>query len=394
MPGEISKVINNIGQKFYMWQKGMCITYLVKFRQMEQFLIKNGYIPTEDIYDADMVVVGACASFLPYFDAYKERVSMISSQQTLVVYGCIPIVDKKFFKDTTPNIALFIPPKSPERIAEIISHPKVAWEDIAVSSIFRKADYSQCDPGKRFIVIQEGCNEKCIHCPHRVAIGEEKSYLMEEIISQIKRDLSENKPHTFLLEGENSGAWGQDLTPPMTYAHLLKEVLAVSGSTDIHLSNISPKWFLHYGELFMHPRITNIKVPIQTVSSRLLSLMGRDPCVYETAPLLKKLRKVNDKLVLRTEIIIGYPTSTYAELTDTLEFVSEYFHKVACFSFDYHPHTEIARKRLPLLSEAVMKDHVQKAMSFFSSKHSIEAVFDDRGKICNELITGGLGLTK
>ena len=380
-------MIDSTGQKFYMWQNGMCITYLTKFNQMEGFLIENGYIPTQDMHEADIVILGACASFLPYFDTYKERLSMTHPRQAVVVYGCIPIVDPKFFKATAPEIALFIPPKTPERIAEIVPNQKIAWKDIEISSVFRRADYTHYDPRKRFIVIQEGCNEKCIHCPHRVAIGKEKSYPREKIISQIKRDVLNSGTRTFVLEGENSGAWGQDLKPRLTYKDLLEDILAITGSCDIHLSNISPKWLLHYGEAFMHPRITNIKIPIQTVSSRLLSLMGRDPCVRQTAQLLKKMRKANNKLILRTEIIIGYPTSTDEELIDTMEFVSEHFHKVACFSFDYHPHTEIASREIPLLPDDVVKDHIHKAMAFFSGKRNIEAVFDDRGKLCAE-ITG------
>ena len=67
-------------------------------------------------------------------------------------------------------------------------------------------------------------------------------------------------------------------------------------------------------EAFCHPRITDIKIPIQSASPRLLELMGRHPKVLEIERFLKTLRKNNKRLFLRTDLIIGFPTETQEEL--------------------------------------------------------------------------------
>lgn len=373
--------------RFYMWQNGMCITYLWRFKQIEDFFIANGWELVDNPTQADVIIIGACASFLPFFDKYAEKIkSVVPLGKKLVVYGCLPVINKEFCTNITPNVDLYIPPRYPWRVERLIENPKVCWSEIPVCSQFRKIDYRDYDPGKRYIIIQEGCNEGCIFCPHRLAIGREKSRSIEEILGQVRRDVDE-KARILVLDGNNAGSWGLDLTPKQTYAELLKSVLDISGNCEIYAYDVAPRWICKYEKALKDPRITEMKIPIQTTSFRLLRLMGHpDSYIHQMAPILKALRKRNGCLTLRTEIIIGFPTETEEELLDTLKFVNEYFDRVSCFSFDLHPSTKIAKMKLPFIDDSVIEKRVELAMNFFKDKPHITAVFDSRGRICANVI--------
>lgn len=360
----------------------MCISYLLRLKQMEEYLLRNGWEKTDSTDNADCLLIGACAAFEPYFGAYADQLRKpLPPGCRVVVYGCLPIVERDFYRKHTPTDAFLIPTREPQKIENVIKPLNASWSEIGVPSAFREADYQMFDSRRRYILIQEGCTEKCHYCPHRLGIGSAKSRSLEQIVRQVGQEI-ESGGTVFILEGNDGGSWGLDLSPPSSYPRLLEAVLGLSGTIELHIGDFSPKWVKLYADSLEHKQITDIKIPIQTVSSRLLEAMGRNPYALEMAPLLQKLKNSSRPPVLRTEIIIGLPTSTEAELIQTLEFAASYFHKIACFSYDFHPYTRIARMEMPLHDEATLIRHVQIAMDFASQHPEVGFVFNERGKIC------------
>ncbi|MBD3422614.1 MAG: radical SAM protein [Chitinivibrionales bacterium] len=373
-------------KKFYMWQNRMCITYLLHFNQMKRFLELNGWVEVNDYQYADYAIVGACGAFLPDFRVFFDELAKLENAVAdIIVYGCLPIIDAKRYKNSISREHLFIPARHPERIENVINDPIYYWKDVDLNGLFRVEDYVTYSPERRYILVQEGCNNHCYFCPHRLSIGKEKSRPLDDIVKQVRLGINEGAT-VYVLEGNNSGAWGMDLEPPNTFADLLYHILSEVGENEIYIGDFEPKWIKEYGESLIHPNIRDIKIPIQTTSARLLSLMGRDPYVKEMEWFLKKIKLMEPCAFLRTEIIIGFPTETKNELLETLEFVSKYFNKVSCFSFDVHPSTRIARMEIDLLPEDVIAEHIRIAMDFFKDK-SINAAFDNRGKVV-EQVTG------
>lgn len=374
----------NAVRTVHMWHSGMCISYLLRFRQMEDFLKANGWKVVDSPDGANMVLIGACAAFLPYFPRYAEHVASVSPDAELVVYGCLPTVNRDFYKESTPDSAAFIHTRHPERLEQIVFSLQgsvgVPWDQVPVPTEFRMEDYSEYTSRRRFVLIQEGCSEKCTYCPHRVGIGRERSRALDAIVSDVCQAVNEGADW-IVLEGNNSGSWGLDFEPKQTFPDLMKGIWNIKGDFEVHIGDFAPRWVREYGEILLPARITDIKIPIQTTSGRLLALMGRDPYAVEMGPLLKKLRQRKPNLMLRTEIIIGFPTETEEELIHTLEFVAEHFTRVGCFSFDLHPYTKIARMGLDLVDDEEIARRISLAMEFFSDKPGVMASFDDRGRV-------------
>jgi len=374
--------------KVYMWQNDMCISYTVLFKRFEDFLLANGWGLTEDPKQADWILVGACAGFLPQIDAYADEMKkLLPLKKRIAVFGCLPKVTPKQFIELTPSVDLYIPSTRPQDIEKIMPNPKVRWSTVQDPCGFRKQDYRTYDPGKKYIVVQYGCNAGCVYCPHKIGMGPQISRPREEILELVRTSIA-GGAHTIFLEGMDSGSWGTDLEPPQTYLDILKPILEIAGDFEVHIGQFGTEWLLHYGdsllEAFCQPRITDIKIPIQTASPRLLQLMGRDSRVLEIGPFLKTLRQANERLNLRTDLIIGFPTETREEIDLTLKFVSEHFDEVACFGFEIHPCTPIAKMDLPFYEPSFIENRVRYTLTFLGENSQI---ITHRGQqVCETLL--------
>ena len=179
---------------------GMCITYLLTLKKIESFFEQNGFVKSDNVCGCDYAVIGACASFLPFFDDYKRKIDNAKKlRKKIIIYGCIPLVDHDFhaalFKDESEFI--FIPVRHPELFDNIIDKPSVRWAEISNPTTFRRQDYTSFDENKRFITIQEGCTSNCFCCPHKMAIGKHGSISLESILSQINAEIDKESKILF-----------------------------------------------------------------------------------------------------------------------------------------------------------------------------------------------------
>jgi len=361
--------------KVYMWQNTLCSTYLMIFKKFEDFFRANNWEVVPDPVKADWIVIGACGSFIPVISDYVDKVKALAPLgKKMVIYGCLPKITPEWYKESTPKAALYIPTEHPEKIEEVIHNPAVCWSDMPEPDGFRRQDYRMYDPARRYVVTQYGCNAKCVYCPHVIGIGPQVSRPRQEILAQIEI-LVDGGAHTIFLEGRDAGSWGTDLNPPETYLDLLIPILEMPGDFNVYINQFGANWVLHYGqellEPFCHPRITDIHIAIETTSPRLLELMGRDPRVNEIGPFLRTLRKRKKTLMLRTDLLIGFPTETEEELLKTLEFVREHFDEVACHGFELHPHTPVMDMGLPFYDDSLIEQRVQYAIKFLEEGSQI-----------------------
>ncbi|OHB49681.1 MAG: hypothetical protein A2Y10_05860 [Planctomycetes bacterium GWF2_41_51] len=375
--------------RVYMWQNNLCITYTITFKMFEDYFLANGWIVVQDARQADWILIGACGGFLPQIKDYVEKIKTLATLgKKIAVYGCLPKIAPEEFKKSGASVNLYIPPSRPQDIEKIVSDPSIPWKELRESCGFRKEDYRKYDPKKKYVVIQYGCDATCVYCPHKIGMGPRISRPKEEVLSLVRASLA-NGANTIFLEGQDSGSWGTDLVPAQNYLDVLEPILEMPGDFEVHIGQFSSGWILHYGEkllkAFGHPRVTDIKTPIQSANPRILTLMGRDPRVKEIGPFLKNLRHSKKKMNIRTDIMIGFPTETKQELDMTLEFARNHFYEIACFGFEIHPNTPIAKMDTKFHTKEVIEERVQYAIKFLEEDPQI--ITHRGGQVYDTLIT-------
>ena len=255
-------------------------------------------------------------------------------------------------------------------IEDLVPNPKVRLSDIPEPSTFRtKEDYRLYDLTKRFVNIASGCSFKCTYCPHKIGLGPLKSRTEEDVLDQIM-DLLKGGVRIVVLTGMETAFYGRDIGT--TYPSLLKKVIELDGSFEIHVAQFNPVGILKYADellpLFSNKRVTDIQIPIQTNSDRILKLMGRAPGVNKIGEFMREVKKHNKMAVLRTDIMVGFPSETVEELEINLEFATDIFDEIAVYATEIREDFPVGRLLDQAFSKEEMDRRVQYATNFVETR--------------------------
>ncbi len=355
----------------HMWQNLMCLTYLMHFKRMEDFFQANGCRVLDGPEGADWILIGACGAFYGQIDDFFDRLAAFSvSDSRLAVFGCVPKVSPDRYRQVQDRVELTIDTKHPQWVERMLDRPEVRWADLPEPNGFRAVDYRHFDPAKRYVIVQHGCNAKCVFCPHILGIGHQESVPADQVLANVRREIATGGK-LLMLEGRDLGSWGTDLDPPAALPDLLDQILALDGDFRVMVNQLGANWVIRHQERLLEtlkdPRIIDVHIPVQTSSDRLLRLMGREPGVATLAQFLSVLRRRRCRPVLRTDMLIGFPTETEEELEATLEFVKTHFDEVAYYGFELHPNTKVAGMGLPFFSQEEIERRVRRAADAIAS---------------------------
>jgi len=328
-----------------------CTIYKLVFNRMQQFFIKNGQTMVYDPVDADIVIAGLCAAF----DADEERSLKIISdvaktKKPMYVYGCLCKVSPEKIK----HGKIFYSWNQKDLVESIVKEPKVSWDSVILPTQFRtKEDYRVCNPKKQFVGISTGCSFTCSYCPHKIGSGEIVSRPQDEILMQIK-SLIEGGVGTIVLTGTDTACYGIDIG--INFPLLLENVLKISDNTlRYHIAQFNPEGLsFNFQKLISccsDERVTDMQLPVQTSSERLLKIMHRSyplDCVQE---FIESVRKENRNIMFRTDLLAGFPTEAEDELEQSIDFVIRNFDEIAVYGYEYKKNTPIAAYGLPFFGE-------------------------------------------
>jgi tRNA A37 methylthiotransferase MiaB len=353
----------------YFTDDDMCTTQKLELKRIQDFFLANDWTVTREPEAADLLLCVTCAGWTKLEHNSLDRLSQLQGMPGKVVsYGCVNDIHPDKIQGI--HSGLTISSKNKFDIEALIPNPKVALHEIAEPSAFRrKEDYRLYDLTKRYVNIAGGCSFKCTYCPHRVGLGRLKSRSAEDIVRQIEQLLKENVK-IVVLTGMETAFYGMDIGTD--YPNLIERVFEIDGTFEIHVAQFHPIGISKYSEelapFFSNERLTDIQVPIQTTSDRLLKLMGRPPGVENIKPFMRHVKTHNRVAVLRTDIIVGFPTETMDELRATLAFATEIFDEIAVYGIEIQEGLPVEKLRDKAHSTAEIEKRIEYAISYISTK--------------------------
>jgi len=196
-----------------------------------------------------------------------------------------------------------------------------------------------------FVSIMQGCNQYCTFCIVPYTRGEERSRSISDIVSECQQ-LVERGVKEITLLGQIVTSYGKrgfsgraelPLGPdaqqrvPTTkdkspFVQLLEAVHAIDGLERIRFTSPHPKGYGDdlveaYGRL---PKLCeSAHIPVQSGSDRVLKLMHRGYTRERFTGIIEKLRKVQPRIGVTTDIIVGFPGETEDDFAETLSLVRE-----------------------------------------------------------------------
>jgi MiaB/RimO family radical SAM methylthiotransferase len=211
--------------------------------------------------------------------------------------------------------------------------------------------------------IAKGCLGDCSYCAIKLAMPKYKSFSEKTIVDTFKEGLKKNYRDFAVIAGD-IGCYGMDINSNI--AKLLSRLVAVKGNYRLLLIDLNARWFVeYYDELLAvimknSSKISNIIIPIQSGSDRILKLMNRRYEISEVKKCLLDLKKKVPNLQVETHIMVGFPGETEEDFQRSLDLVREIpFLRIETYPFEERPNTaafDMAGK----VSQEIIKKRVKK----------------------------------
>ena len=224
-----------------------------------------------------------------------------------------------------------------------------------------------------FVSIMQGCNQYCTFCIVPYTRGEERSRTIPDIVAEC-RELVAGGVKEITLLGQIVTSYGRrqssresraesreplasqpstlDLRPSTRnspFVQLLEAVHEIEGLDRIRFTSPHPKGYGDdlveaYGRL---PKLVeSAHLPVQSGSDRVLKLMHRGYTRQRYLGIVEKLRRIQPRMGITTDIIVGFPGETEADFEETLSLAREVEFENA-YIFKYSPRKDTPAATMP-----------------------------------------------
>ena len=178
---------------------------------------------------------------------------------------------------------------------------------------------------KSGINIMFGCNNFCSYCIVPYVRGREKSREPKDILREIERLVADGVVEIMLL-GQNVNSYGKNLSEPITFAQLLEQVCGIEGLQRVRFMTSHPKDLSD--ELIevmkRNPKVCrHLHLPLQSGSTKILTAMNRRYTKESYLALAQKIRRELPDMAITTDIIVGFPGETAADVDETIDVVKQ-----------------------------------------------------------------------
>lgn len=333
-----------------------CDKNLVDSEMMITSLRKNGFVLTDDIEQADVIVVNTCC-FIG--DAKEESINTLIEMggykegrcRLLVAAGCLAQRYHNEIKEDIPEVDLIVGTMGYEDLSDKINE---ALEGKGVLESLKDIDYLPTPLTDRdsmsggyyaYLKIAEGCDKCCTYCVIPKVRGHYRSVPMDNLIAQAEH-LVENGAKELILVAQETTLYGKDIYGEKSLPKLLDELSKIDELKWIRILYCYPEEITDelIDAIKRNPKVCNyLDMPIQHGADDVLRRMGRWTNREQIENTVSKLRKEIPDIVLRTTLITGFPGETEEDFEQLKEFVEKMqFDRLGVFTYSREEDTPAA----------------------------------------------------
>jgi MiaB/RimO family radical SAM methylthiotransferase len=181
------------------------------------------------------------------------------------------------------------------------------------------------DSPMAYLKLASGCDRRCTFCAIPSFRGAFVSRAPDEVVAEA-RWLADRGVAELVLVSENSTSYGKDLGDLRALERLLVELAAIEGIARIRVSYLQP------AEL--RPTLLDViastpgiapyfDLSFQHASASLLRRMRRFGSAESFLQLLDRIRSTEPRAGIRSNVIVGFPGETEADLAELESFLAE-----------------------------------------------------------------------
>ncbi|AAU04251.1 tRNA (N6-isopentenyl adenosine(37)-C2)-methylthiotransferase MiaB [Rickettsia typhi] len=385
--------------------------------KIQDLLYPFGYESTEDIKEADIIILNTChirekAAEKTYSELGRIKKLQNTRKQEglnpaiIVVAGCVAQAEGEVIFTRTPYVDIVVGPQSyynlPELISKVVRHEKhlIDLDFVEEAKFDNLPEQLYTQGASSFISVQEGCDKFCTFCVVPYTRGAEFSRSVEQVYRESLKVVSNDTKEIILL-GQNVNAYhGKGPKDKIfTLADLLKHLAQIPNLERLRYMTSHPIDMtddlikLHGTEPKLMPFL---HLPVQSGSNKILKAMNRKHDRDYYFNIINRLREARSDIVLSSDFIVGFPGETEKDFEDTLDLVQRVKYG-QCYSFKYSPRPgtpgairtdqipeHIKSKRLTILQKELATQQLAFNESCVGS--TMKVLFDRDGKFEDQII--------
>ena len=338
---------DSLKNKKYFLKTYGCQMNVHDSEELRAHLENLGAISTEELDEADIVVLNTCAIRENAHDkvfGYLGRCKHIKEKRDLILCLCGCMAQEESvtteIREKYPYVDIVFGTHNIHELPKLIIEHKNK-QDIEVYSIegnvYENIPYKRDSKISAWVNIMYGCDKFCTYCIVPYTRGKQRSRKSKDIIKEVN-DLVKCGYLEITLLGQNVNAYGKDLENEISFAKLLESV-AKSGIKRLRFVTSHP-WDFTDEMIDIIAKYDNIMpyihLPLQSGSSKILKLMGRRYTKEEYLNLYNKMKEKIPGVAITTDIIVGFPNETEEDFSETLDVVKKCEFDSA-YTFIYSP---------------------------------------------------------
>jgi tRNA-2-methylthio-N6-dimethylallyladenosine synthase len=325
--------------------------------RMTDALSKDGYEATEQLEEADLVLLNTCHirekaaekvySELGRLRDMKKARAKDGREMVIGVTGCVAQAEGAEILRRAPAVDLVVGPQTYHRLPEALKRAKggerVIETDYAIEDKFEHLPVpdkarTRSRGVTAFLTVQEGCDKFCTFCVVPYTRGSEVSRPVAQIVSEAEK-LVDGGVREITLLGQNVNAWhgaGPD-GAEWGLGELLLRLSAIDGLARLRYTTSHPRDMddsLIAAHRDLPKLMPYLHLPVQSGSDRILKAMNRRHTAAEYIALIERIRAIQPDLAISGDFIVGFPGETDEDFEDTMRLVEAVGYAQA-FSFKY-----------------------------------------------------------
>jgi tRNA-2-methylthio-N6-dimethylallyladenosine synthase len=366
---------------------------------MAGLLESRGLSRVEDEVGADVVLFNTCtvrdgAEHRAYgrIDSLRGA-KRANPEMILAICGCSAQDKGQELLERFPHIDLVVGTRDYVKIDQLVEEVHRSQQRLVAIDDVDKPLSLPVVPARRsslkaFVNIMFGCNNRCTFCIVPKTRGEEYSRPLPDIVEEVRRLVSQGFREVCLL-GQNVNSYTD--ASRHDFSDLLHALDQIDGLWRIRYTTSNPKSarHRHLSAIAECSKVMeNLHLPVQSGNNRVLRAMKRAYNIERYKFLVALYRDLVPGGALTTDMIVGFPTETEAEFSDTLRLVEQVRFDQQ-FMFMYSPRRgTVAADTLPNdVPLAVKKQRLERLIRL-QEEISLEINRAEQGRLHEVLVEG------
>jgi len=395
---------SKISQKLYIETYG-CQMNVSDSEIVVSILEEKGYKMTDDINEADTILVNTCSirenaeqRVWGRLDVFKQ-IKKKKPEITVGVIGCMAERLKEKLIEEEKIVDIVVGPDAYRDLPNLLDTTQTGQKAINVL-LSKEETYADISPVRldknkisAFVSIMRGCNNMCSYCIVPYVRGAERSRDPETIVKEVE-DLHSKGYKEVTLLGQNVDSFNWDTgdeNKSIKFGQLLEMVAKVSPELRIRFSTSHPKDMSDdvLYTMAMYNNICNhIHLPAQSGSTNVLERMNRKYTREWYLDRVNAINKILPNCAVSTDIMTGFPGETEEDHKDTLSLMELVKYDIAyMFKYSERPKTYASRHLEDDIPESIKSERLTEIIDL-QIKLSAESKKADLGKTFEVLVEG------